>query len=148
MQVILLDDVRSLGRKGSVVDVPEGYARNFLFPQHLAVEASKKALAAKDEREHAATRKEKNNEKAERRLAEAIDGIEVVIRAKADKGTLYAAIGAKQVAQALKELGHKVDETLIVMTPIKEAGTSDVTVDFPSGFEAVVTVVIEATLLG
>ncbi len=144
MQVILLDDVRSLGRKGSVVDVPEGYARNFLFPQHLAVEASAKTLAQSAEREHVAARKETKNEKAQQRLAEEIDGIEVVIKVKADKGTLYAAVGAKQIAQALKELGHKVDETFIAMTPIKETGTSEVTVDFPSGFEAMVTVVVEA----
>lgn len=144
MQVILLDDVRALGRKGTVVDVPEGYARNFLFPQHLAVEASAKSLREKDEKEASAKRKTKKEEAAEQRLASQIDGLEVVIQAKADKGSLYAAVGPKQVREGLKEQGYKVDEEFIEMTPMKEVGTQEVTVSFPSGFEAMITVSVEA----
>lgn len=143
MQVILLSDVRALGSKGSVVDVPEGYARNFLFPQHLAVEASKKTLHAKAESEAVQKSRVKKDEKQERKLAEAIDGLEVVIAAKADKGTLYAAVGPKDVAAALKEQGFKVNPDFIEMSPMKEIGTSEVTINFPSGFEAIVSVAVE-----
>ena len=143
MQVILLDDVRALGRKGVVVDVPEGYARNFLFPQHLAVEASKKALHEKDERDIAQKSRVKKDEKQDRRLAEQIDGLEVVVEAKADKGTLYASVGAKEIAAALKDEGFKVNADYIEVDPIKEIGSSEVTISFPSGFEAMITVVVE-----
>ncbi|KKW30045.1 MAG: 50S ribosomal protein L9 [Candidatus Uhrbacteria bacterium GW2011_GWD2_52_7] len=143
MQVILLDDVRALGRKGVVVDVPEGYARNFLFPQHLAVEASKKALHEKDERDTAQKSRVKKDEKQDRRLAEQIDGLEVVVAAKADKGTLYASVGAKEIAAALKDEGFKVNADYIEVDPIKEIGSSEVTISFPSGFEAMITVVVE-----
>lgn len=143
MQVILLGDVRALGRKGAVVDVPEGYARNFLFPQHLAVEASQKSLRAKAETEAAQKSRVKKDEKQERKLAEAIDGLEVVVVAKADKGTLYAAVGPKEIAAALKEQGYKVDPGFIETSPIKEVGTSEVTISFPSGFEAMVAVAVE-----
>ncbi len=143
MQIILLDDVRALGRKGIVVDVPEGYARNFLFPQHLAVEASQKTLYEKQERENTQKSRVKKDEKQERHLAEQIDGLEVVIAARAEKGTLYAAVGPKDVAVALKEAGYKVNPDFIEMDPIKDICTSEVTVNFPSGFEAVISVAVE-----
>lgn len=144
MQVILLDDVRALGCKGTVVTVPDGYAMNFLFPQHLAVEASPKKLAHNEEQEQSAKRREKKEEKLEKKLAAELDGIEVVIQVKAEKGTLYAAVGPKQVKEALKEQGYKVDEEYIEMELVKEVGSREVTISFPSGFEAVVQVVIEA----
>ena len=144
MQVILLDDVRALGRKGTVVDVPQGYAMNFLFPQHLAVEASTKKLAQKEEQEQTAKRRSKKEETQEKALAAKLDGVEVVIVAKAEKGTLYAAVGPKQVKEALKEQGYKVDEDVIEMQPTKEIGSHEVTLSFPSGFEALVNVIIEA----
>lgn len=144
MQVILLDDVRALGRKGAVVTVPDGYAMNFLFPQHLAVEASPKKLAQKEEQEQVAKRREKKDEKLEKKLAAELDGVEVVIEAKAEKGTLYAAVGPKDVKIALKDMGYKVDEEYIEMESTKEVGSREVTISFPSGFEAIVNVVIEA----
>lgn len=144
MKVILLQEVKSIGKKGEVVDVAEGYARNFLFPQHMAVEASDKALRERDEREKSAARKEKKEEKVERMLAAEIDGVEVTIQAKADKGRLYAAVNGKDIASAIKEVGYKVDAGYIKSDPIKEPGAYEVRVEFPSGFEASVTVIVEA----
>ncbi len=144
MKVILLQDVKSMGKKGEVIEAAEGYARNFLFPQHLAVEASDKALRDRDEREKAAVRKEKKGEKEERKLASEVDGLEITITAKADKGKLYAAIHAKDIASAIKELGYKVDPEFIKIENIKEAGTFEARIEFPSGFEASVQVTVEA----
>lgn len=144
MKVILLADVKSLGREGDVVDVSEGYARNFLFPQHKAVEATEGTLRQKDEREKSAARKEKKAEKEEKALAASVDGQEVIIEAKADGGKLFAAVTAKDVAKALKEQDLKVSDKLIAFEPKKETGTFEAVVNFPSGFDATVTVVIEA----
>lgn len=85
----------------------------------------------------------KKDEKQDRRLAEQIDGLEVIVQAKADKGTLYASVGPKDVAVALKDLGFKVNPDFIEMESIKEIGSSEVTVNFPSGFEAMITVAVE-----
>lgn len=145
MQVILLEDVQSLGRKGTVVEVSEGYARNFLFPAHLAIEATAKSLEDKSQRENREQGKAKKAEREDKKLAAQLDGVEVVVKAKADKGKLYAAVGPKQVRDALKEQeGYKIDEDLIEMQPMKEIGSQEVVVNFPSGYEATLTVIVEA----
>lgn len=144
MKVILLADVKSLGREGDVVDVSEGYARNFLFPQHKAVEATEGTLRQKDEKEKSAARKVKKAEKEEKALATSIDGQEVIIEAKADGGKLFAAVTAKDIAKALKEKELKVSDKFIAFEPQKEVGTYEAAVNFPSGFDATVRVVIEA----
>lgn len=144
MQVILLEDVRALGRKGDVVEVSEGYARNFLFPAHLALEATAKSLAEKEQKEESGKRKVKKAEQEDRKLAAKLDGVEVVIAAKSEGGKLFAAVGPRQVREGLKELGYKVDEEQIAMEPIKEACTRDAVVNFDSGYEANITIVVEA----
>lgn len=144
MKVILLKDVKSLGMEGDVVEVSEGYARNFLFPQHLAVEATDETVRAKAEKEKSTKRKVKKAEKEERKAAAALDGAEVIITAKADGGTLYGAIGPKEIASELKKQKHKVDPKWISFESTKEVGSSEATVSFPSGFDATVNVVIEA----
>lgn len=144
MKLILLQDVKSIGKKGDVVEVAEGYARNFLFPQHMAVEASEKALRERDAREKSAAKKEKKEEKAERKLASEIDGLEVTVTSKADGTKLYAALHAKDIASAVKEVGYKIDPKYIQIEHIKETGTHEVQVEFPSGFDATLTVIVEA----
>jgi len=144
MKVILLENVKSLGLEGEVVEVSEGYARNFLFPQHLAVEASVKELHEKEVREKSAANKIKKADKEEKTLAHKLDGVEVILQEKADGGKLYGSVGPKEVSKGLKEQGFKVAPDLISMTPQKEVGTSEVTVTFASGFDATISVIIEA----
>ncbi len=143
MKVILLEDVKTLGKKGDVAEASEGYARNFLFPQHLALEASPKTLADLEAKKKSGEKKEKKAEKEERKLATSLDGVEVIIEAKADSGKLYAAIGPKDVAKALKVEGFSVAPDLITFAPQKETGTYEANVEFESGFDATITVIIE-----
>jgi large subunit ribosomal protein L9 len=143
MKVILLEDVKAQGKKGEVVEVSEGYARNFLFPQHLGLEASPAALAQLEAQKKALKNKEKKADKAERQLAAELDGQEVIIEAKADAGKLYAAIGPKDIAKALKAAGYSVSADLITFAPQKEIGSFEAVVEFESGFEATVNVIIE-----
>lgn len=144
MQVILLEDVKAHGRKGEVVEVSEGYARNFLFPAHYAIEATTSAVNAMNEREKSEKRKVKRSEKDDKKIAAALDGLEIVVQAKSEGGKLFAAVGPKAVRDALKELGHKVDEEQIEMTPIKDVGTGEAVVNFDSGYEATISIVVEA----
>jgi large subunit ribosomal protein L9 len=145
MKVILLEDVKNHGMKGGVVDVSEGYARNFLFPQHLAIEASDAALAEIASKKKQASTKEKKQSKAERKKAAELDGLEIIVQEKADKGTLYGAFGSKELVKELKRKGYKVDQKTISFEAVKEVGTYEAVVEFSSGFEATINIVIEAT---
>lgn len=142
MQVTLLEDIPTLGKKGMAVDVSTGYAENFLFPAHLATES-----VSHDGEEESMKRGPKPGKKAEaeeRALAASLDGEEVVITVKVKDGKLVAPVSPNDVRSALKEAGYKVDEDWIEMSPIKDAGTSEVIINFPSGYEANVTVTVEA----
>jgi large subunit ribosomal protein L9 len=144
MKVVLLETTKGLGEKGDVAEVSEGFARNFLFPQHKAIEATPQKLRELKEQKAAVERSEKKEVKEHRALATAIDGAELIIPAKADGISLYAAITVTDIARALKEQGHKVPKKFIQFNPAKETGEYKATIAFPSGFDAVVSVTIEA----
>ncbi|PIQ67627.1 50S ribosomal protein L9 [Candidatus Uhrbacteria bacterium CG_4_9_14_3_um_filter_41_35] len=143
MKVILLENVKSLGNKGDVAEVSEGYARNFLFPQHIAIEASEQTLREKNEKEQTEIRRSKKIEQEEKKKAKVLDGFEVFIKVKTDGGKLYASVGPNDIAEALKETKHKIEPELIKFKPVKELGTYEAVVEFASGFDATLTVVIE-----
>lgn len=143
MFVSLLNDVRSLGPKGAIVDVPDGYAQSFLFPEHLAVLATKDVLArdkALDNRP-----RETKEEREERELAGELDGLEVLISVPLKKGKLESSVTIAMIRQALKDLGYKVSFDVIrPNTKLDEIGTHDVPLVFSTGFEATLRVTIEA----
>jgi large subunit ribosomal protein L9 len=144
MKVILLEEVKSLGLEGDVVEVSEGYARNFLYPQHLAIEATPQMIAERKQKVKAASNKARKQDKNARKLAASIDGTEIIIAAKSDNGSLYATIGKKDVVKALKAQDLKIKPDWIEFEGTKEVGTSSVTVSVPNAFDATVTLIIEA----
>lgn len=131
MKVILNADVKGKGKKGDIVNVSDGYARNFLFPKNLAKEATAQNLNAAKVAQDAAKHK-KLVEKAEAvALAEKLSGKTVQLKAKCGEGNrLFGAVTAAEVAQALKEsMGIEVDKKKIALSGgIKELGTYDVAV--------------------
>ncbi|RMD50422.1 50S ribosomal protein L9 [Candidatus Parcubacteria bacterium] len=142
MKVILLADVAKLGRDGDVVEVSEGYAMNFLFPQHLAVEATEKALRQKREKEDAVRRRLKKANKEAQALVGKIDGLDLVITAKANNGKLYAAVTEKNIKEALKKQGIQINKELkIGFSPVKEIGEYPATVsigDYEGDFRVII----------
>lgn len=143
MLVSLLSDVRALGPKGALVDVPDGYANTFLFPEHLAVIATKDAVAEDYALEHRP--KETPEERHDRELAGEIDGIEVVIPVEVKQGKMITEVTPARIRQGLKELGMKVPfEAIRLAKSINDVGSFEVPVVFSSGFEAVITVITEA----
>ncbi|MDR3597136.1 50S ribosomal protein L9 [Clostridium sp.] len=130
MKVILLQDVKKIGKKGDVIEASDGYARNFLFPRKLAQEASASnmhILNNKIENE----RKQKLAEvEAAQKLAGELKGKEITIKAKTgESGKLFGAITSKDVAELIKEQ-HKIeiDKKKIVMDTIKLAGGYEIDV--------------------
>ncbi len=130
MEVILLERVEKLGAIGDVVKVKNGFARNYLLPQHKALLATE-ANKARFERERASI--EARNAKA-RAEAEteggAIDGTTyVLIRQAGETGQLYGSVAARDIAQAASEAGHKVERKHVVLNqPIKTIGMHEVTI--------------------
>jgi len=145
MKVILMADVKTLGRRGEVVEVSDGYARNFLYPQNLAVQATADALRRLKEQEAAAERRVKKGMKEAAKLAGALEGFELVLKEKvSESGKLYAAVTAKAIAKALKKAKFDIEDDMVELDPIKETGEREVTVNLPHGFEATIRVRIEA----
>jgi len=145
MKVILVQDVKDLGHEGDVVEVSDGHARNFLFPQNLAVSATADSLKQKAEKDAALTRKQHRELSVTGDLAAELDGFELILQEKvSDGGVLYAAVTPKMIADALKKEGLKVDPEWVELShPLKEPGDYPVSLSLPHGFEAEIKVIIE-----
>jgi large subunit ribosomal protein L9 len=128
MKVILLKDIKSVGKKGDVINAADGYARNFLFPRKLAEEATDAnmhILNKKDENE----RKKKTSEieQAQELANELKDKVIKIVMKAGENGKLFGAITTKDIAAALnKQCNLKIDKKKIVTDTIKLLGTYDV----------------------
>ena len=123
---MLLKDVKGQGKKDEIVNVSDGYARNFLFPRKLAIEADAKALADAKNKEDAKKFKIEQDRKAAREIAEKLQGVTVKIKATAGAdGRLYGSITTADIAEALKaQHGIEIDKRKIVSDgAIKAHGT-------------------------
>lgn len=124
MKIILKENIPSLGYKDDVVEVKNGYGRNYLIPQGLAIIASDAALKrlAEDQKQRA-HKIAKIHEEAEAAAA-ALAGVKVVISAKAaSNGNIYGSVNAARIAEELAKQGHELDKKLIELETIKKLGT-------------------------
>jgi len=131
MKVILKQDVRGLGKKDDLVNVSDGYARNFLFPRGLAVEANQSNLNMMKTRKEAEKVKKDRELAQAKKLAEKLRSIEIVIKAKTgDTGKLFGSITGKDIAYKLKEdFGLDIDRKKIVMPDaIRATGSYEIDV--------------------
>ena len=144
MKVILKKDVKGQGKAGELVNVSDGYARNFLFPRDLAAPEDSQALNELRSREDAAryhAKVEKENAVA---AAGVLQGKTVTLHAKAGSaGRLFGSVTTKEVAAALKEqFGLDVDKRKIVMEDIKAFGGYPAQVKLLAGVTAQITVMV------
>ncbi len=130
MKVILLQDVKKLGKKGDVVSTSDGYARNFLFPRNLAQEATDSNLHVLNAKKDVERRKKTAEIEAAQKLADDLRDKVVKIDAKVgDSGKLFGAITSKDIADKINDqFNVKVDKKKIVMDTIKIAGTYNIEV--------------------
>lgn len=125
MKVVLKQDVKGLGKKGELVSASDGYARNFLFPKNLAVEANAQNMTELKNREQAEKYKIETETAAAKKAASEMNGKTIVLTAKAGaNGKLFGSITAKEIAEKIeKEFGVKTDKRKITVEDIKQFGT-------------------------
>jgi large subunit ribosomal protein L9 len=132
MKLILTKSVDPLGTKGDVVDVSDGYARNYLIPRKFAVKASDGALRQAESMRQAQIDSERKALEDARELGDSLSGTRVVVAARAgDAGNLFGSIGASDIAEAIvKFTGVEIDKKIIVVQePIKEIGLHEVVLE-------------------
>jgi len=144
MKVRLLKDIKALGKKGDVVNVSDGYARNFLFPKKAAQEATDSNLNILNNHKEK-ERKEKLAEiEAAQKIAEKLKGQEIKISTKAGEGgKLFGAITSKDVSEQLeKQHDFKIDKKKIVMDTLKHVGTYEVEIKLYAEVSTKVKVIV------
>jgi large subunit ribosomal protein L9 len=146
MDVLLLKDVQGLGEAGEVKSVSDGYGRNYLIPQGLAMMATPGAVKQAKLQAAADSRRKEQEMTEAQELAQALDGLTVTFQARAgESDRLYGSITKANIAESLEEqVGREVDRRKIELDePLKELGTHAVTIRLASEAEAKITVVIE-----
>ena len=146
MEVILREDVKSLGKAGELVKVKSGYARNFLLPKGLAYEATagnRKRILAESRARVARASEEKSAAEA---IAATLGGVSVTLTRKAGEGDrLFGSITAQDIADALAKQGHAVDKRKIELEhPIKTVGAHTVPVRLHHEVQAELRVTVVA----
>ena len=145
MEIILKEDIIGLGYKNDIVNVKNGYGRNYLIPQGKGVIASESAKKVLAENLRQQAHKLAALKAAAEDRAKAFEGVALEIPAKVSAtGVTYGSVGAAQVAEALKALGIEVDRKIITMRDAKKVGDYEATVHFHKEVEVVVPVKVEA----
>lgn len=143
MKIILLQDVKNIGKKGQIKEVPAGYGRNFLLAKKLAAVATPGGVAIV----------EKENEKKkllldqqlaeEKKLAEALKEKQIIIKARSKDGKLFGSITAKDIAVEIRKLKLEVSEKAIAVGHLRELGTHEVKITLNHGTIFTIKVTIE-----
>ena len=139
MKVILLQDVKGQGKKGQLIDVSDGYARNFLLPRKVAIEATSEAVNSIERAKGAAKHREDVKQSEAEALSRELKGKVVVVKVRAGEGgKLYGSITSQEIADAIKaQLGVEIDKRKVEPTePIKSLGQTTVNLKLYAGVSA------------
>lgn len=146
MKVILKEDVRNIGTMGQIVDVADGYARNFLVPKGLAVEANVKNIRALEHAKKTIQEKAKKIRGQAQDLSDKIANMTIVIKAKSgEEGKLFGSVTSMDIAEQMKNQGIAIDKKKIVIEePIKRLGLYSVGIKLHSDVASQVTLQVIA----
>lgn len=145
MKVILTKDIKGQGKKGQLVEVSDGYARNFLMPRGLAKEATKENLNVMQGQQEAEAYKKQMALEDAKALAERLEKITVRIKAKSgDNGKLFGSVTSKEIVEELLSAEHiKIDKKKMVLPDgIKSLGTTEVEIKLHPGVSAKLKVAV------
>lgn len=142
MKVILLQDVKGHGKKGELVNVSDGYARNFLLPRNLAMVADAQAMNEYRNKEESVKYHKEMDKKAAEEASAILNGKTIVVKAKAGQnGKLFGSVTTKELSEAIKaQLNVTVDKRKIAMKDIKAYGTYSAEIKLLQGISAKIDV--------
>jgi large subunit ribosomal protein L9 len=145
MQVILREDVEKLGKMGEMLEVKRGYARNYLIPQSLAIEATPNNLKRLEHQKRIVAVRVKKVQKDSEGIAEKLNQASVtLLHLAGEEEKLFGTVTTMEIADALKEQGIEVDKRKITIDePIKRLGEYKVSVKLPAGVTASVSVLVQ-----
>ena len=146
MKVILLQDVKGQGKKGEVIEVNEGYARNFLIKKGLAEAATASKLNDINQKKAAADYHHAEEVKAMRELAKEISGKTFTVRIKAGQGgKVFGSVTGANISDALQQAGYSIDKKKVVLAqPIKNTGVYDIDLKLMEGITSKIKISVEA----
>lgn len=146
MKVILLQDVKGQGKKGDVVEVNEGYARNFLVKKGLAEIATPSKLNDISMKKSAAEFHRAEELKALAELASTLRGKTFIVKIKAGvNGKVFGSVTAANVSESLAKAGYEVDKKKIILAqPIKNTGSYELEIKFTEGIATKINITVEA----
>lgn len=128
MKVILLKDIKGVGKKGEVINASDGYARNFLFPRKFAEEANDTNLHILNQKTEALRKKKLEETEAAQKLADSIKGKQIKLYAKAGEGgRLFGAVTSKDISEEIKkQFKIDIDKKKIITDTIKQLGNYEI----------------------
>ena len=143
MKIILLQDVKNIGKKGQIKEVPDGYARNFLIAKNLASPATTVLITKAKQDEEKQKQQLQIQKQQFEKLAAAINGKEVIIKARAKDKKLFGSVTKKELFLEIKKLGYEIPEKALVIDHIKELGEHKVKINLEYGIQAHIIVKVE-----
>ena len=145
MKVIFLEDVKGQGKKGEIIEVNDGYARNFLIKKGLAKEANAAVINETNQKNAAEARKRQMELDAAKAMAKELEGRVVDIKVKCgETGKLFGAVTAKEISEKLEKMGFNVDKKKVVLKEnLKSVGLFDVDLKLYQGVVAKIKVKID-----
>ncbi len=145
MKVILVSDVKGTGKKGDVVEVADGYGRNFLIKKGLAKAATASTVHEAAQKKAAAEFHRAEEVKALKELAATLEGKTVVVKIKTgENGKMFGSVSSQHVAASLADMGFDIDKKKIKMDSVKALGSLEAEVRLMEGVSAKITVRVEA----
>jgi len=147
VKVVLRTDVENLGKKGDLCEVADGYARNYLVPRGLAMQATKGVIAQAESMRRSRSARDRREREAAEAIAGRLGGQRVTVPARAGEGgKLFGSVGTADIAAAIAALaGHEVDRRTVVLDePIKEVGETEVSIKLHADVVATITVEVVA----
>ena len=143
MKVILLQDIKNVGRKEQIIEANDGYARNYLFPKKLAIEATKDNMLKLQAKKTSEANKKKAEIEANKEIAKKIEKIELTIKAKVGENSkIFGGITSKEIAEELKQQ-HKFEidrKKITLKDTIKSLGRYTAEIKFGDGVNAELTI--------
>ncbi|MBR0462416.1 MAG: 50S ribosomal protein L9 [Erysipelotrichaceae bacterium] len=144
MKVILLSDVKKLGKKGDVKEVADGYAKNFLFPRKLAVQASESASKVLEKENDEKARQAEIDMEAANKIKERLKDLKLEFLVKARDGKVSGAISNARIAEELEKYDIKIDKRKIFENvPVSALGSTEVKVELYKGIIGTIEVILK-----